>query len=262
MENRVLLLTSTIKPLSPYDKGKRSDPLIRLDDYKKSLQKYLNIESKYIDGIVYCDNSGYDLGVLKEVAECSKTTLPIEFLSYIEPPPPKGVHYGYCELMLIRHALAHSELLRSSSHFLKITGRLYFGRIDHLLESVPTPCMALVDHRGIHRQESGLPLRARTQLMLFNRDFYINRIDSLLDLMPERRDSHIEEFIAYCLFKAGCELDSRDIYYRFLVDCDPSGIAGNGFNYDGFSSRLKRFMGKHLRQLLPALYASILVSIL
>ena len=255
MEKRVLLLTSTIKPLPPYDKGQRSDPLVRLDDYKKSLQKYLNIEPKSIDGVVYCDNSGYDLGVLKQVVERSKTSLPVEFLSYIEPPPPEGVHYGYGELMLIRHALSRSELLQASGHFLKITGRLYFSRIDHLLESVPTPCMALVDHRGIHRHESGLPLRARTQLMLFNRDFYVNYIDSLLDSMPGRRDSHIEEFITYCLFRASCELDARDVYYRFLVDCDPSGVGGSGYNYDGFSSRLKRFAGKHLRRFMPSLYA-------
>jgi hypothetical protein len=249
-----LLLTATIAPRPPFDRIKRSDPQLRLADYTRTLKRYLELNSPLINAIVFCDNSGFDLSPLRRLVGPS-CRMPVEFLSYEEPAPPPGMHYGFCELHLIRYALSNSALLADSQNFIKVTGRLFFHDLHRLIMLAPTGYKALVDHRGIHRHEVGLPIRARTQLMLFEKAFYCRQIDAIADAMPGRRDSHIEEFISYCLLRSNCEFDATDIYYRFPVSCDPSGTSGDGFHYNGLYSRLKSATISVLRRLFPSLYA-------
>jgi len=250
-----LLLTSTIQPKPPFDKIERAEPSVRYNDYSLSLLKWITHRSRHIDGIVYCDNSGYDLSELKCLIGNASANIPIEFISYIEPVPPLGVHYGYSELKLVRHALQQSQLLKQAQYFIKSTGRLYFKDIDVLFSSIPLDFKAIVDCRGIHAHEIGLPIRVRTQLMIFERLFYLRSVDRLLDDMPSRRDSHIEEFMAYCLLRASCKYDSDHILFRFPVNCQPSGISGNGYNYNSSRARIKGIALAALRKYFPSLYA-------
>jgi hypothetical protein len=255
MPNNVLLLTSTITPAPPFNCSKRSNPATRLNDYLESLMAWMQVKTPYLKEIVFCDNSGYDLNKLKKLIKNNEKCIPVEFISYTEPPPPPGVHYGFSELRLVRYALSNSHFLKHAQYFIKATGRLKFRKINRLLRNIPEDYKAIVDCRGIHAHEIGLPLRARTQLMMFEKTFYLENVDRILGTMPFRKDSHIEEFIAYCLLKSNCDNEYSNIYYRFPVNCRPSGVSGNGYNYDSFSAFAKSAGTSFCRRYLPSLYA-------
>lgn len=251
----VLLLTSTISPRAPFDTLPRSSSSLRISDYKKSLISWLNCDLAGIRGIVYCDNSGFNLDKLKEAAAGLDPGIPIEFLSFVGSNPPPNMHYGYSELELVNYAVEHSDLIGDNSFILKCTGRLFFPRLRHLLHHCPEDYEAIVDCRGIHTHEAGLPIRVRTQLMLFKTEFYRRFIGSQLPCMASRRDSHIEEFIAFCLLKACCETEQIKVLFRFPVPCDPSGISANGQNYSGLKTRFRYWLMAQIRRYTPSLYA-------
>ncbi|MFM7675463.1 MAG: hypothetical protein ACKO5F_07720 [Synechococcus sp.] len=254
-QSHILLLTATIAPRPPFDSIPRSNAAIRHADYCKSLKKWLAAKNDRISGIVFCDNSGHSLDALRELVDQTIFSKPVEFLSFESAPVPEDVHYGYSELELVSHALDHSRLLQTNDFFIKATGRLYFPRLAVLMGSLPRHYCSIVDCRGIHRHEIGLPIRARTQLMFFQKSFYRHHIDRHLKAMPLRNDSHIEEFIAYCLLKACCDLDSTSILFRFPRACDPLGISGNGVHYASPARKLRNMAASLLRDVMPSLYA-------
>jgi hypothetical protein len=159
----------------------------------------------------------------------------LEVLSYNGNEIPSGLHYGYSELGIIRHALQQSFELAQSQHFIKVTGRLFFPGVPALLRQLRPDVLAAVDARMNFRRAPRIPFVA-TQLMLFDRDFYLRHLsDGQTWLRPEHGKTHIENFFYARLSELAS--DPR-IYMRFPCNVEPRGYgATNATKYHSFSSR-------------------------
>jgi hypothetical protein len=148
----------------------------------------------------------------------------------------------------------YSSLLGKYTFFAKVTGRLRFPRISQLLDRLPTSYDACIDYRSAYRKErkSWSKHRARTQLMFFRRDFYINFLLQKRSIMIQNQISNIEEFMPYLLVPG--DERSQNIIFRWPIECPPSGIGGNGDNFDSKKRQIKSFVSSCSRRFMPWLW--------
>lgn len=127
-----LLLTATIDPRNCFY-VKRSDPRVRLDDYKSALRRWLG--DTRIEKIIFCENSGFDLSELDTIATTeNRHGKAIALLSYTaEEQGHRGKGYG--EMGIIKFALSNSTLA-DRDMILKVTGRYYITNISNILSSI------------------------------------------------------------------------------------------------------------------------------
>ena len=86
--SNILLLTSTIAPRPDTHALVRSDPDLRLQDYLRSLEFYLQqLADGVFDTLVYVDNSGHSLASLAELAQKKGVFAQCEFISYESDMP-------------------------------------------------------------------------------------------------------------------------------------------------------------------------------
>jgi len=250
MRNRCsVLLTATVHTNRSYvGTFLRNDPDVRLHEYANALRFWASLPDDRIESVVICENSSADLSPLVEATR--EIPRPIEFLSFQDSPAPQNVHYGFGELGIIDHAVEHSRILKRSHYFLKATGRLVFPRITRLLDTLPDDLLGAVDHRWRYRREGDPPIRARTQLMLFETDFYRSHLLGCRSEMPGFC-THIEELLAHRLVAHSYE---RPFVLRFPVECLPSGVGGHGKKYDSFPERTKSLIRGFTRRWLPSVW--------
>ena len=122
-----LLLTATV------DVGgvnsARNDPLERLADYDWALEQWLRCTT--VDGLVFVENSGYDVAGLRSTAEQSGVDgRPVEFLVFDGQDFPRHLGKGYGENVNLDHVLRNSELLGEDDLLLRVNGRNYVENID------------------------------------------------------------------------------------------------------------------------------------
>jgi hypothetical protein len=124
----VVLLTSAIDP-----KGlvytKRSDPEEREKDYIDSVQKWLTL-TPY--PIIFCDSSGYDLTRIHDLLACENKRI-CEVLSF-DADFPREYGKGYGELLIIKHVMENSKLVRDCDYLIKSTGRYFVKNICKIVE--------------------------------------------------------------------------------------------------------------------------------
>lgn len=241
-----VLLTATLLP-SQYDFGTvvRADLSTRTQDYIAALKFWDSLPDNRIEAIVFCDNSGEDLSAIRDAMRCLRK--PAELLGFRDHLPPPDLHYGYGELGIIDYAVQNSHILSRSPFFIKSTGRLRFPRITALLDALPDACSGVADHRRRYRREAGPPTRTRTQLMLFTPDCYAATLFDRRDEM-RGRFSHIEEFLAHELQHV---VLNQPFLRRFPVECPPSGVGGNGHDYDCLTEQCKAVVRGMARRWLP-----------
>jgi hypothetical protein len=125
-----ILLTATIDP-----KGMtftdRNDPIVRENDYLLALEKYI-ANTSY--PIVFCENSGYNLTRVKQTLV--KTKREHEIIQFDGQNFPKKLGKGYGELLIIKHALEHSSILKNSDYIIKITGRYYSKNLNAVMSQL------------------------------------------------------------------------------------------------------------------------------
>jgi hypothetical protein len=126
-----LLLTATIQVRTDIRATPRRDTDIRLNDYKTSLEKWLR--NPAVTSVVFVENSGFDLSDLESIARAFPSKH-VEFLSF-NCPTFNGTQGGksFGEMLCFEHCLAKSELLKSASNFLKVTGRYYVPNAHSLM---------------------------------------------------------------------------------------------------------------------------------
>ena len=137
----VLLLTACIAPTAATLQKhvlQRSDPLVRLHDYKTALQYWLNYPDDRITGIVFIENSHFSLAELQQLAADSNSQQrSIEFLKCQPEEVPDGVHYGYSELQMIDEAFDRSLLIQDSDHVIKSPVDFIFRRFQSCSTGFP-----------------------------------------------------------------------------------------------------------------------------
>lgn len=137
-KKNILLLTATITPKTGVPNLRRTDPKIRLQDYKKALEFYLSKVNKCCHGIVFAENSNSDISELKNLVEKYQLTDQVEFVVFDGLNYPPHYDRGYGEFKLLDYAMEHSKLInRERQHAViwKITGRYITVNLDKIIQS-------------------------------------------------------------------------------------------------------------------------------
>jgi hypothetical protein len=125
-------MTATIDPRAMPMVARR-DPQLRLRDYEWALQGWL--ASGSVDRVVFCENSGYDVGSLRSIA-AAHPEVEVEFLTLHDDGAGIARGKGYAELLIIAAALARSRLIEASARIVKCTGRLRVQNALRVLAAV------------------------------------------------------------------------------------------------------------------------------
>jgi hypothetical protein len=137
MKKNILLLTSTIKPNANQPGLKLTNPDDRLEDYRKALVFYTKaLNEGRIDGIVFVDNSGYDLKCLSDDFLLTN----IEWISFHGLDYPSSYHRGYGEFKLVDYAFSNSIILKGLNQddvVWKITGRYIVKNLKGIIKYAP-----------------------------------------------------------------------------------------------------------------------------
>jgi hypothetical protein len=245
----VIVMSACIDPSNGSIKVPRNDPSIRLQDYINGLYFWLNISDRRLDKIVFIENSGYSLDVLKKMTRVSNPfDKQVEFISLCCNYYPEGVHYGYAELNMIDEAFRLSPLLNESSYFIKATGRLTFPSIPRLIDRLTDDFMFAVDCRNNSIFTSTPQTFTTTQLMIFSTSFYKKH---LLNAKSElsKDMTHIEALLYNKLMTFQGE---EGAILRWPVSVDPSGYSSDWYkNYDSSKQKVINNMRAISRTILP-----------
>jgi hypothetical protein len=243
----VLLLTATLEP-----PGRDAATVARRRQQDaEALRYWLTNADQRIAGVVFCENSSRDLDWVHQLASEIPDRKPYEILSCTDNDIPMGMHYGYPELAILDFSVSTSHLLQQHSFFAKITGRLLFPSLSRLLDSLPPSIDACLDYRWAYPRESKQwsAYRARTELMLFSRSYYLKTIYGTRQAMVQNNIGLIEEFIPWLINPK--EPANQKVLFRRPIECKPSGFSGDGHNYDSSSRKLQAVTTATMRALLP-----------
>lgn len=246
-----LLMTACIQPTaSNFNPNHRTNALIRLNDYKISLRYWLKYTHANFWGIVFVENSGFDLGELRElVASENVNNIKVEFLQQIATPIPLNLHYGYSELEMIDFAFDNSLLINSTDYVIKATGRLYFPKLGLFLKRMPQEFKILIDSRDYEL----VNIRKHylvTTLFIVEKEFYK---DILKDSKSRMNDQtvHIER-LYYSILKPMYKDNVEGIILRFPFSLNPVGFGAHwNVNYNSPKKILASKFRDILRVLMP-----------
>jgi hypothetical protein len=250
-----VLMTACIAPEpgisgKPGNRLKRADPVLRFNDYASALAFWLDHPDPRIGSIVFADNSGYDLSNLNSLVQGAKSKRYVELLRVPPCTWPEHVHYGFCELQIIDEALSRSALLREEEYFLKATGRLQFRGLTRLLNRLSDEFLFAVDcHRRPFSPEIGA---VATQLMLFNKQFYVSNLVGVNRKLQPWVTSHVEDLLFRELMKFH---GAKGAVLRWPVNVEYVGVsATTNESYSSAGKRLKRTLRAVARIILPWLW--------
>ncbi len=247
----VLILTATITPPSNVTKLVRKEPQIRLADYCETLRFYLGVSSRFIDRIIFIENSDSDLRPIKELVETVKHDKNVEIISFHngnDYPPEFGKGYG--EFRMINYGLSQSKILSDTDVLWKVTGRLRVLNIERLIEKAPQNYMIYSDFRNVPLVGNYLGGNEWMELRLFSftlegyNKYFRDRADSL-------RESIINETPEQYLYKILKEvLPTGTIIPRFTIQPILAGYSGwSNTDYQDWKYTFKnriRFVARHV----------------
>jgi hypothetical protein len=247
-----LLMTACIKPsVTVHSAVLRSDPKIRLNDYIIAFRYWLSYKEDEITHIIFVENSGYDLKELKEIAKVeNQYNRKIEFIQFAATPLPEGFHYGYSELEIIDKAFDLSKTISETDFFIKVTGRLYFPKLNKLLKKIPTSNLITIDfkdYKFFHIKKQ----YAVTTLIVTRNDFFLNNLYGIKNKIDHEKKSHFETCYYNCL--QPLSLTNKNIVTRFPINVSPVGV-GAHWNVDYNSYKNKSY--NIIRGVLKIIYPS------
>jgi hypothetical protein len=235
----LLVMTACIDPSGGHYPLARSAPEVRLGDYKKALRYWLSYEDERIRDILFIENSNYPLDSLQSIArDENPRNCRVEFISLDCNWYPPGGHYGYAELKMLDLGLQKSELRQSTTHMIKVSGRLIFPALKRLLNRLPSQFDAAADTRaysGLFRRHAHP--NVTTQLILFRHSFYQQHLQKSYEDLERGLDTHMEG-IYYK--KLAALKDQARIVFRFPCNATPVGFPAHKENaYTERSQRIK-----------------------
>lgn len=240
-------MTATIIPAA--NAGvKRSDPQLRLEDYKQALRFWLRYPHPAAARILLLENSGADLSHLHHiVAHENPLAKDVELLSIPGNTIPPGLNYGYTEMQLLDTGLAQSRLRLATTHMIKVTGRLTFPTLGRALDLTPKPFDVLADFRKL-----GFPRRgfdAQTQLFVVSHTFYDRVLRDSRHGMNSTDIRLLEHLIARKLISFR---GRPGIHLRFPCNVEPVGVSGfTSRSYNSPTKALARTTRAILRKIAP-----------
>ncbi len=245
----LLVLTACVDPRSAPVKVKRSDPQIRLQDYKTALKFWLGYPDERIQRIVFIENTAYPLDELMELSKQeNRTDKKVEFISLNCNDYPPHLNYGYAEMEMLDRGLETSALARADDLIIKVTGRLTFPDLSRLLDHLPEQFDFAVDARKgniLWRKYSSL---ITTQLLLIRQEFYKNFVRGIHYKMMNREDDLEHILYQELIQHAG----QPGAILRWPINCVPVGYGAYiNLNQRSLSQRLVQGVRAALRVIAP-----------
>jgi len=247
-----LLLTATVIPqkeqknLSVWDSDKR------FEEYREALIYYAGFLGNKLDRLIFVENSGADLDLLKgEIKNlgCEDRVAFIQF-SGLDYSPEWGRGYG--EVRLINYAFDHSDWLKNLHRedvVWKCTGRYKIRNLGRMIDRKPS-CFHL--YCDLRRYPSRwLDMR----LMACSFEGYQKYLQPLEKLFSEGSVSKNPEELAYDMLAQVVERNGN-IVPRFNVQPKIDGVCGfTGENYlKGRKNQLKQGVRVFCRKVFPWLW--------
>lgn len=163
----VLIMTATVTPPPGAPGLTRVDPKVRLEDYRSSLVFYLGLLGKCLDAIVFAENSGADLSILRAAVAEAGHVGRVEFMVFndMDRPPSHGRCSG--EARILDYAMANSRIVaeaRDNSVFWKITGRYKVRNLEAVMANRPPHFDLYCDLRHSRTPWADMRLMAWTKL--------------------------------------------------------------------------------------------------
>lgn len=140
----ILLMTATITP-DDAPELVRTDPALRLEDYRQALDFYIGqlgavTPGGPLDGIVFVENSDSDVSTLRALAQERGAADRVEFIANYGRQSYPGRHRSVGESRLLDHGMATSRLIAAAGDgavVWKITGRYQVRNLATMVRTAP-----------------------------------------------------------------------------------------------------------------------------
>lgn len=245
----LLLMTATITPDNSPELA-RTDPALRLHDYRQALSFYLDrlglgTQDKAIDGIVFVENSDSDVSTLQALAAERGAGDRVEFIANYGKHSYPGRDRSFGEFRLLDHAMATSRLVAAAGDravVWKITGRYRVRNLARMIATAPVRFDLYCDVRN--RPIVWLDLR----FMAWTSAGY----DRLLRGIAERLGTEPRE---PAMHRYVTGLADRTVVMRYRTEPSVDGVRGwDNRHYSQGRARLKFWLRATARKLLPFLW--------
>lgn len=249
----LVLMTATITPPAGVPALQRTDPVQRLEDYRRALAFYLGLPSTTVDRIVFADNSAGDMSVLEQLVRERGAGKDVELVSFDGLDYPVEHGRGVGEVRLMQSALSRSRLLRALGEdgvFWKVTGRLRIRNLQRLVATAPQGAELYADFRRIPRHWVDTRVFACTP-RAFRRLFWSRVGDMRQDVLAQAGFSAPEQWLYGELLP---ERGDGLLVPRLRVEPLIEGYSGFGDDYARPSRRLWSAVRGTSRRILPGLW--------
>jgi len=235
----LIVMTASITPATDVAHF-RSDPKVRLEDYKNALRFWLAQPNERLNRILFLENTGSDISELQSIASDENSlNKEVEFISMRGNNIPKKRHYGYGEMQMLDEGLSKSILRRHTTHMIKVTGRLTFPSIGKLMTKLPQQFDVFIECRvplhSFNNKTNPLTViknrisaYASCQLMIFSHEFYERELQKRYpDLAPAFPGSY-PHLIENLIYDRVIQFEGQaGIYLRWPINVEPVGFAGH-----------------------------------
>ncbi len=245
-------MTSTIKPFEGMPHNQRSDPLVRLEDYKLALSQYLKLPDGQPDEILFVDNSGYSLSGLEQLRnDAANTPRTLRFLSVVPVLADcKSKPYGELDIQdqAYRRILSKED---PETVVWKVTGRLFVPNIQELMKTYPLGSSLYCDLRSvpfIGNRLGGNPW-FDMRIWAHTSNFYGDHLLDLKERIPLIDEGAFFRFV-FSLLK-----NKTGIVPRFKIQPQFSGhCAANNSDYSAENLNIKNRLRRFSRRWMPSLW--------
>jgi hypothetical protein len=179
----VLILTATITPPTGAIKLARTDPKLRMSDYRKALSFYLpSLLDGTISSLIFADNSDSDMSELETLCATHGVSQKTEFISThgLEDPPAYGRGFG--EFKMLDDVMKNSRTIRelpSQANIWKLTGRYIIRNLEEVMRTRPPDADIYCHCRNI-------PMRwIDLYVLCWNRDSYDEVLKNIFHSLRE-----------------------------------------------------------------------------
>jgi len=232
-----LILTATINPGEMPDLI-RKDVNVRLNDYKKSFQFWL--EKPTIKKIIFIDNSNSDLTFFKNLAS-QYNDKEVEILSNgLNSTFDKNLGKGYGQHLCLKEIFEKSVLAKKSNYFIDVTGRHCILNFELIHEDI------IKNQSDIYINLSDNLKFSDANIYAGTKNFFINYVIPETSKTNDKKNNIFENCVAKATLKAvsdGYKLSKIPIY------ADIDGYIGtNGKQYkQNFFKKIKLFFFRKLK---------------
>ena len=229
----------------------RKDVSLRLQDYIKALRYWLDYKDDRIKVILFVENSGYDMSIIKNEVNNNPYNRKVKFIQYPLISIPSGLHYGYAELDMLDRVMKTYSVVNPCEFIVKLTGRLVFPNLTKLLDKIQNTDNFIIDSRDYSFGSE--QHYCVTTLFITKLDFYIEYLYNKKRLLTQR-----EPYIEHLFFKILKPLylnKYSGLLMRFPINVYPKGVgAHKNVNYSSLRHRIKNLFRFIFRYLFPNIW--------